>query len=155
MQREIRRKDRALDQADAWAIIDKADWGILSLVSADGLPYGVPLNHVRSGNTLYFHCARQGLKLELVGDGTPAHFTAVAHAQTQPEAFSTRYQSAMAQGHIAAVQDAGERLEALTVLCRRHAPQMMEQVPAYIEKHAAATVVLRLDVSHISAKARS
>lgn len=154
MLREIRRKGRALDEAGAWGILERADWGTLCLALRDGQPYGVPLNHVCLDGRLYFHCAKQGLKLELLRQNPHAHFSAVSNAGVEPQAFSTRYQSAMARGAIGPVDDPHERLRALTALCARHAPGLEQQAQEQIQRFGAATVVLRMDVTHISAKSR-
>ena len=53
----LRRKDRAIPEAQAKALLSMAEYGILSTVSVDGQPYGVPLNFCIGENSIYFHCA--------------------------------------------------------------------------------------------------
>ncbi len=62
--REIRRRDRALNEDQARQILARAEHGVLSTLGADGWPYGIPVNHVLSGDVLYMHCALAGHKLE-------------------------------------------------------------------------------------------
>jgi len=46
-------------------IIDKAD--VLHLAMADGnVPYVVPLSFGYDGCNIYFHCAKEGLKLDFI-----------------------------------------------------------------------------------------
>ena len=76
--REIRRRDRALTEIEARAILARADHGVLSTLGADGWPYGVPVNHVLCADVLYIHCARKGHKLENIAHEGRVSFCAVA-----------------------------------------------------------------------------
>jgi hypothetical protein len=44
MEKTIRRIDRAITEAEAKEMLEKGEHGILSTISLDGQPYGVPLN---------------------------------------------------------------------------------------------------------------
>ncbi|MDE6997422.1 MAG: pyridoxamine 5'-phosphate oxidase family protein, partial [Oscillospiraceae bacterium] len=61
----MRRKDRERDAAFAWEVFDKAPFGVLSLRDGEG-GYGVPISPARIGETVYFHCARTGKKLDCI-----------------------------------------------------------------------------------------
>lgn len=51
----LRRAERAMPRDEALAVLDAAEFAIVSTVDDDGMPYGVPLSFVRRGDTLYFH----------------------------------------------------------------------------------------------------
>lgn len=55
MDREMRRNDRALSGEQAWEIIKKGAYGVLSVVGDDGCPYGVPLHYVCLDGQICFH----------------------------------------------------------------------------------------------------
>ena len=61
----MRRKKQLLPEAECQQILDDATSGVLSLLSDDGYPYGVPLSHVRKGDKLYFHCAKPAISWKL------------------------------------------------------------------------------------------
>ena len=48
------------------AILDGADYGILSLVGEDGYPYGVPINYVYYNNAIYLHSGKLGYKYIII-----------------------------------------------------------------------------------------
>ena len=52
---ELRRKDRAMPEAEALEILRNAEYGILAMTDRAGEPYAVPVNHALEGRTLYFH----------------------------------------------------------------------------------------------------
>ncbi|MBC2581704.1 pyridoxamine 5'-phosphate oxidase family protein [Clostridium sp. DJ247] len=64
MFREMRRKDRELKNDEAIEILKNSEYGILSTVSQNGYPYGVPLSFIFSNNSIYFHSAIEGHKLD-------------------------------------------------------------------------------------------
>ena len=56
----LRRAERAMPRDEALAVLDAAEFAIVSTVDDDGMPYGVPLSFVRRGDTLYFHATNEG-----------------------------------------------------------------------------------------------
>jgi len=65
----LRRRERELDPGEAWAILVKAEFGVLATVGWDGWPYAVPVNHVVVAGALLIHSATEGHKLDnLAGD---------------------------------------------------------------------------------------
>ena len=60
----MRRKDRERDRAFAYDVIDRCEYGVAAMAGEGGAPYCVPLSLVRLGDTLYFHCALEGTKLD-------------------------------------------------------------------------------------------
>ena len=48
----MRRKDRETSEEVAWAIFDKANHAVISVVDQDGKPYSVPMLVARQGNSL-------------------------------------------------------------------------------------------------------
>jgi len=109
MNHVMRRRDRALSEAEALEILDRSDYGILATAGADGWPYATPVNHVRLGDSLYIHCAREGHKLENIAQEARVSYCAVSQAEVMPEKLSTRYASAVVFGTATLVQEAGEK----------------------------------------------
>src|SRR5512141_560790 len=105
MFREIRRRDRALSDADAREILARAEHGVLATVGADGWPYAVPLNHVVSGDTIYLHSAQQGHKLDNIAYDQRVSYCAIASAEVLPQKLSTLYESAVVFGRASVVTD--------------------------------------------------
>jgi len=52
---QLRRQDRALPEADARSLIERAYSGRLATISADGSPYIVPLLHVLAAGEICLH----------------------------------------------------------------------------------------------------
>lgn len=151
---EIRRRDRALSESEAWNILERAEWGVLSTLGEDGWPYGVPVNHAAVGGLLYVHCAQSGHKLENLAFETKASYCAVAHAEVRPAELSTDYESAVVFGRVVVVDDDAEKRLALEALLARFAPQHPNEGAEEMRKDFARTAVLRFTPERVTGKAR-
>jgi nitroimidazol reductase NimA-like FMN-containing flavoprotein (pyridoxamine 5'-phosphate oxidase superfamily) len=153
MQRPIRRADRALSQEQAMEILFKGEYGILSTVSSDGQPYGVPVSYCYSDNLLYFHCAVEGHKLENLTANNRVSFCVVGETKILPEKFATRYESAIIFGK-AYELTGNEKLPGLTELLKKYSPDFLEKGQLYIESNAEKTRVYKIEIEALSGKAR-
>ena len=152
--RGMRRIRNKTSYAQARELLRRAPFGVLSTTCDDGLPYGVPLCFVLSGNTIYFHCAQEGQKLDNLAHDSRVCLTAVLSAENQGERLTMQYESAMAFGTARIVYGEDERQAALLLLAGKYAPDMAEEaLNAYLKEHGAGTLVIRMEVEFISGKA--
>lgn len=153
----MRRNDRAQDRDFSLALIDRCTHGVMALSTGEAAPYCLPLSFVRVEDKLYFHCAREGRKTDLlrrfpqvcvtfVGDDRPC-FTA-------PAMYSTWFQSAIAVGRAEEVTDPEEKTAALRALCQKLMPGDMDSFDAAVEKSLAVTAVWKIHMEEISGKAK-
>jgi len=154
MFREIRRRDRALPEAEAREILGKAEWGVLSTLGEDGWPYGVPVHHVVVKDRIYIHCAREGHKLENLSFEARVSYCVVTNSELRPAELSTDFESAILFGRAEVVTDEVERRLALEALLARFAPRHPEEGAESMRRHFAHTAVLRVTPERITGKAR-
>ena len=119
MFRELRRKNQQLSETEARSILKNGTHGVLSVQGDDGYPYGVPMNYVYGDDAIYFHCAKEGHKLEGVRRSDKVSFCVVGEDEVIPEAFSTAYTSVIVFGRAEIVADEKEKREALKLLAER------------------------------------
>jgi nitroimidazol reductase NimA-like FMN-containing flavoprotein (pyridoxamine 5'-phosphate oxidase superfamily) len=150
---KLRRKDRAISEAQAKALLTKAEYGILSTVSVDGQPYGVPLNFCILEKFIYFHCAIEGRLIENIKNNPSVSFCAVGDTEILPDKFGTKYESVVVSGNIEEVFDA-EKQTGLEGFLAKYSSDFMEQGLQYIEKLRERTRVFRMAICDISGKAR-
>lgn len=153
----MRRSDRAQSREFSLALIDRCTHGVMALSTGEDFPYCLPLSFVRVGGELYFHCARQGRKIDLlrrfpqvcvtfVGDDRPAFVS--------PAEYTTWFQSVIVTGTAEEVTDPAEKTEALRALCQKAAPDHMEGFDAAMDKSLAVTGVWKVRMEDISGKAK-
>ena len=70
----MRRSRQSLDGKAIEEILENGTSGTLALIDEEGLPYAVPLSYVYCGGKLYFHCAREGHKIDAIRANPAASF---------------------------------------------------------------------------------
>lgn len=94
----VRRKDREIETSEAFNLLSTCEYGVLSTVDKAGQPYGVPLNYAYKNNSIYFHCARSGHKIENIESNSKVSFCVVGNTNVLPAEFAIKYESALAFG---------------------------------------------------------
>ncbi len=150
----MRRRERELDPAEAWALLARAEFGVLATVGRDGWPYAVPVNHVLVDGALLIHSATEGHKLDNLAGDCRVSYCVVTQAEVLPEELSTRYESAIVFGRAVQVHAEAARLAALQAIGQRFAAQYPDQVRAGIEKNLARVTVFRVELERVTGKAR-
>jgi putative hydrolase of the HAD superfamily len=153
MFRELRRNDRELEDVEAIEILEKCEYGILSTVSENGYAYGVPLSYVYIDNSIYFHCATEGHKLDNIKNKDKVSFCVVGQTSLLPDKFSTKYESVILFGRAIEVFDS-EKEVALLELIIKYSQEYIEKGKEYIKNASAKTKVIKISIEHISGKAR-
>ena len=135
MERKIRRVDRALSENETREILRKGEYGILSTVSIDGQPYGMPVSYAYQGDVIYFHCAVEGHRVENLKGNNKVSFCVVGKTEVMPEKFGTKYESAIVFGRVSEVTD-DEKHNALLEILKKYSPGFIEEGLRYTESVA-------------------
>jgi nitroimidazol reductase NimA-like FMN-containing flavoprotein (pyridoxamine 5'-phosphate oxidase superfamily) len=150
---ELRRKDRAITNEEAMAILRKAEYGVLSTVSPGGEPYGVPLNFCLVGSCIYFHCAVEGRKIENIQKNKNVSFCAVGDTELLPDKFGTKYESVIVAGEIEESFDKDKQM-ALEGMLRKYSSDHFGKGLEYIETLKSKTRVFKITITNLTGKAR-
>ncbi|MBD2870166.1 pyridoxamine 5'-phosphate oxidase family protein [Paenibacillus arenilitoris] len=138
-----------------------AQTGFLGL--SDGrLPYVVPLNFVKVGDSFYFHGAGEGRKLDMIRSNNEGCFTISEAYGTitdpVPAHTDTAYMSVMAFGRIEEVADLDEATGAMQAMLDKYVPGYYGEplAKAHLDKYRSsmdsATAVFKLVARQITAK---
>ena len=148
----MRRKDLALTRKDTLALIDAGEYAVLCLAGADGLPYGVPLDYVRRGDSLYFHGAKAGRKVDLMRENPRVCAVIAGDTQVVPEKFGRRYRSAIVEGPVELIDEPEEKRQVMTWVVAGRSPDYQEKGQAVIEKMLDRVLVYKMKMETISGK---
>ena len=153
----MRRKDREIsDRAEIVRILEENAVCRLAMVD-DGAPYLVPLSYgyELEGDrlTLYFHCAREGRKLDVLRRSPRVCFeiegrTALKEA-AQACGYGFAYESLIGNGTAALATTHEEKAHALQRIMLRQAKKSFE----FTEKQTASVAVLIVQADDYTAKA--
>ncbi len=153
MERKIRRVDRAIPESEAIEILRKGEYGILSTVSLDGQPYGVPVSYTYKGDAIYFHCAVEGHRVENLRGNNKVSFCVVGKTEVMPEKFGTRYESVIVLGKAFEVTDE-EKHNGLVEILKKYSPGFIEEGLRYVESAGGKTRVYKIVIESMTGKSR-
>ncbi|MDR0357323.1 MAG: pyridoxamine 5'-phosphate oxidase family protein [Clostridiales Family XIII bacterium] len=152
----MRRSDREVKERAVLEEILKESDVCRIAVSTKGAPYIVPLNfgYEFDGEklTLWFHCAREGRKLDLIAANNNVGFEMdCAHRLiTGPNAcdFSMNYRSVIGTGAISVIDDADEKTKGLSLIMEHYGGKGLPFKGPMLN----AMKTLRLDVVEFTGK---
>lgn len=148
----MRRKDREMNAEFALAIADKCEWAIMGMVDVNGMPYCIPLSIARFNNAIYFHSAKEGLKIECLKHDSNVCITCVGDTYRMPNEFTTEYESAIITGNAYEITNVDEKIFALKLICERHTPLNMYNFKNAINQSLHRTAVWKIEIGNITGK---
>lgn len=170
--RPMRRNDREMDEEFGLSVIDKAEYGVIGLWDDEG-PYTIPITIIRDENTLYFHSARSGRKVDIFEKEPEVSVNFVTdvkvpHLYTQEElreivkkgkilevvsrVYTTEFASCIITGKVQKVEDEEEQIKALEILCKEYTPESLEFFPYAVERSLKLLHIYKIQMETIRAK---
>lgn len=143
----LRREDLAVtDQDELDAILRSTTYVTLSMCAGDE-PYAVVVNHGYDAENacLYFHCAPEGRKLDVLEENPRVWVVAVEDLGYQAGACDHAYASVMVEGTVEWVEDEDGKRHALEVMIRQLEP---EPVPV-LERNLTARRIEAVTIGRI------
>jgi nitroimidazol reductase NimA-like FMN-containing flavoprotein (pyridoxamine 5'-phosphate oxidase superfamily) len=150
----MRRKDREMPRAFAEAVVDTCTFAVLATVNEDGSPYCIPLSIVREGEWIYFHCAKEGQKLDNLKRQNQVCMSCVGHTHIPEGKFTIEYASAVVFGTAEELVSDAEKIYGLRLLCKRYTPENMQAFEQAIANALHITGVWKVHIDRISGKQR-
>jgi nitroimidazol reductase NimA-like FMN-containing flavoprotein (pyridoxamine 5'-phosphate oxidase superfamily) len=154
-EKPMRRKDRQRPYAEALAILQNGEYGVLATADTDGQPYGVPLSYIVKDGRIYFHCAHDGHKIDNITANPRGSFTVVGRTRPVYEKnFTTLFESVVVFGGLARIDDEQLRYDILYDLAQKYLPDYMDKAESAIKNSWARTAVYGLNMETVTAKAK-
>ena len=153
MFRPMRRSAQALDGGACVEILERGTSGVLAVAGDGGWPYAVPLSYAFDGEKLYFHCAREGHKLDAIRREARASFCVVDRDDVKPAEYTSYFRSVIIFGRVRVLEDEAQKRAAIELLARRYFPEdSAEGRRRAIEREWAGLCMLEMDIEHMSGK---
>ena len=135
------------------SVLQNAEYGVLSIASPNGEPYGVPLNYCVINGAIYFHCAGEGKKLKILSQNNSVSFCSIGAAKVVPEQFAMNYESTIISGKAEEVTGS-EKQCALEGIVKKYSSHFIPEGLEYIKANAAAARVYKVVIQSMTGKAR-
>lgn len=153
MFREMRRNRQSLDIGEIEKILENGTSGVLALIGDDDYPYAVPLSYLYADSKIYFHCAKEGHKIDAIKKCKKASFCVIGQDVVVPEKYSTNFRSVIAFGKIRILEEKDEILRTINALAIKYAPNDSEEGrEKEIDRCFDRLCMLELDIEHMTGK---
>lgn len=149
----VRRQDRLLPENEARALLASGEYGVLSVITGENTPYGIPISYAWDGeNSVYLHSAPEGRKISALLTPANVSFCVVGKTKVIPEKFSTFYESIILTCRAETGLSPEEKKKALMLLVDKYSPDHPEKGSRYVDAAVKGTEIIRLDIIEWSGK---
>lgn len=151
MFRKMRRFKQELPEAETVRILQEGSSAVLGVMGDDGYPYTVPINYVYADGKVFFHCAKQGHKLDAIRRCGKVSLCVIAKDDLVPEELTTYFQSVILFGRARVLESEDELFRAAQVFGLKYNPDR-EKVDSEIRKEREALCCVEITVEHLTGK---
>lgn len=153
MFRPMRRFKQQISDEECKEVLLSEPRGVLSVIGDDGYPYGIPMDHwySESDGKLYFHCAKEGHKLDAIRACDKVSFCVMDKGFRKEGEWALNIRSVIVFGRIKIVDDEAKRIEIGKNLCRKFTDDE-NYIEHEIMNALPRALCLELTPEHISGK---
>ncbi|MCK5389774.1 MAG: pyridoxamine 5'-phosphate oxidase family protein [Candidatus Thorarchaeota archaeon] len=151
----IRRKEKAIESEEEMiSILEKSKYITIAMCE-DNTPYLVTLSHGydREGNCIFFHCAREGKKVDILTENSNIWGQAIIDHGYTEGACDHLYATTQFKGKVSFIEDMKEKEHALRIMINSLEPNpelvLEEQIT---EKSVQRVHIGRIDIEFMSGK---
>ncbi len=149
----MRRHGQLLSETETIEILTRGTFGVLAVSGDDSYPYTVPLSYVYRDGRIYFHCAKEGHKLDGIRRNEKVTFCVIDRDDVIQETFTTHFQSATVFGKARILENDAEKRVAIEALIERYSPNFIPEGQKEIEKSWNSTCMVEIKIEHMTGKA--
>jgi len=149
MFKPMRRLDKQMSMVDTLSLLKRGQEGVLGTISENGYPYTVVVNYAYYNDKVYFHCAKNGHKLDNIIRNEKVSFSVYDNVKVLGNELNTLYQSVTLFGR-AKIIDAST--EILMELIKKYSELSIEKAQGMINKEINITAIVEIEIDHITGK---
>jgi nitroimidazol reductase NimA-like FMN-containing flavoprotein (pyridoxamine 5'-phosphate oxidase superfamily) len=153
--RSIRRKEKEItDRNEMLDILDQANYVVVAMCK-DNEPYLVTLSHGydRERNCIYFHCAKEGKKVEILAVHNKVWGQALLDKGYVQGSCDQLYATTQFKGRVTFIDDIAEKRHALKVMIKALEDDPKKVMDRQLEDESVKGVQIgRIDLEYLSGK---
>lgn len=150
MFRPMRRFKQQLSKEECEEILNNCKSGVLAVIGDNGYPYAVPLSYVYFNEKIYFHCAKEGHKVDALANNNKVSFCVVAKDDVVPEKLTTYFKSVIIFGKAKKLE--GKALQEAAMQLGLKYNKNEKSVKDEIQKALARMSCFEIQIEHITGK---
>lgn len=111
------------------------------------------MSYAYSDGKLFFHCAKEGHKLDSIQKDERVTFCLIDKDEIIQEKFNTIFRSVIIFGRAKILTTDYERQHALEVILEKYSPNYVEEGLKYIKNQWSRVCIVEIDIEHMTGKA--
>lgn len=151
MFRKMRRFKQEISEQECIDTLKEQPRGVLAVYGEDGYPYAFPMDYIYMNEKLYFHCAKEGHKLDAIAADNRVSFCVMDEGFRKDGDWALNIRSIVIFGRVKRIDDADETLKVVRQLGLKYYPTV-ESVEEEIRKAIARVQILELSIDHMTGK---
>ena len=153
MFRDVARKKQALTRAECIALLKREKRAVLSVVTEDGYPYAVPVNHWynEADGKLYFHGGKIGHKIDCMKASDKVSLCVMDAGTPAEDGWWLTVQSVVVFGRVEFIEDYDRAMDIARALSHQFTLDEA-YIDDEIEHHGHRTLVCAVTIEHITGK---
>ena len=151
MFRNLTRKKQQLSANECIELLQNEKRGVLSVIGDDDYPYALPINfyYSQADNKIYFHSGKTGHKIDAITKHNKVSFCVYDKGYRKENHWSLNIKSVIVFGKITPVENWSRNM--MIDFCKKFTDDM-DYIKSEINQYAANTIVLELEIEHITGK---
>ena len=153
MFREITRKKQILSTEECKNILQEQKRGVLSVITEDGYPYGMPINHYydEENNCIWMHGGKSGHKIDCLKENNRVSYCVYDEGYRNEKEWWLNIRSVIVFGRMEMIDDYDTVIDIARKLSYRFTEDET-YIQDEIAKSAKGTLLLKLNIEHMSGK---
>lgn len=151
MFRKMRREKQLLSAQDTANVLNRCTNGILACSGDAGYPYAVPLSYIYLNNKIYYHCGKQGHKMDAILNDAKVSFAVVDEDTIVGPEYTSYFRSVIAFGR-ARITSGQERYDAFYAMAEKYSGGQPEAEKIKQVTECEHAYVIAIDIDHLTGK---
>ncbi len=152
MFRPMRRKNQELSKKECEEILVNGKTGTLAVFGDENYPYAVPLNYIYLNDKIYFHCAKEGHKIDSIKKNSKVSFCVIGKDEVVPKVFGTDFRSVIAFGQ-ARIMNEEEFMPVIQSFARKYCPkETNDSIQNEINRDFKRLCMVEILIEHMTGK---
>lgn len=151
--REMRRKKQLISKEESEEVLKRGTSGVLAVNGDGGYPYAVPLSYVYYEGKIFFHCAKEGHKIDAVRENDKVSFCVIDKDEIIPEEYTTYFRSVVVFGKARIMEEEKEVRKAIEILAEKYAPEDdAANRDRAIKREIGSMLMVEISIEHMTGK---
>ena len=148
----MRRFRQQITEEECETILREEPRGVLSMYGEDGYPYAIPINFIYDGRKIYFHCAKEGHKIDALKKDNRVSFCVYDKGYLKEGKVGLNINSVVIFGKIRFIDDRETVIRETRALLMKYLPE--DLVEKDVKKYAETgrLQILELTIDHMTGK---